>query len=165
MIIGNDRPMANGMRRSPHYVLTEEDIAVLKAEAESIGVPIEALRFNEGDFTGFSDFRRFIYIKGNVFPDLQYGANNPIDTMTSRAVLAHEYYGHVKMYPSPYQAGSWEDEFWAHKNAAVNTPNLTEEERESLILAAEEHMRKGNLSFSEYKEMRRVLDDARANFY
>ncbi|MDR3312866.1 MAG: hypothetical protein LBS96_00230 [Oscillospiraceae bacterium] len=166
MIRGIDeRGLARGMRRSPHYVLTEEDIAALKTEAVSIGIPIEILRFNAGDFTGYSDLRRLINVKGNIFPDLLYGERNPIDTMTPRAVLAHEYYGHFQMHPSPYAVGSWEDEFWAHRNAALNAPNLTGAERESLILAAEEHMRRGNLSFPKYKEMRRILDDARASFY
>ena len=160
-----NREMARGMRRSPHYILTEEDIARLKEEAALINIPLDVLRFNEGKFTCFSDLNRVIYLRGNVFPDLQYGDNNPIDTMTSRAVLAHEYYGHYLMYPSPYTAKSWEDEFWAHVNAARKAPNLSQEERESLVLAAEEHMRNGNLLFPEYKEMRRVLDDTRACFY
>lgn len=49
-------------------------------------------RFNEGSQTGFLDSERIINVRGDVLPDLN--SNHPRDLMSTRAVLAHEYYGH-----------------------------------------------------------------------
>ena len=128
------RAMAMGLRRPVSHVLTDAEIAELKQEAESIEVPVDKLIFNSGPQTGFRDRTEMIYIRGDVLPDPN--GNTMRDTMTSRAVLAHEYYGHYKSHPSEYEPGDWRDEFRASYNAAVNTPNLTDEERAQLMIDA-----------------------------
>ncbi len=50
--------------------------------------------------------------------------------------MAHEYYGHYKNNPSNFDIGDWRDEFRASYCAALNTPNLTDEERALLMLDA-----------------------------
>ena len=63
---------------------------------------------------------------------------NPSSIMSEKCALAHEYYGHYKMYPSPYPAGHWRDEFEASYRAAVDTPNLSEDDRRLLMIDAYE---------------------------
>ena len=76
--------------------------------------------------------------------------------MSSRAVLAHEYYGHFKKHPSEYPVGAWEDEFRASYNAAVYTPNLSAEERGLLMIDAYDREREAG-TFNEHDETARSL--------
>ena len=123
-----------GLRQPASHMLTTEEIIRLKAEAVSIGIPLEKLLFNQGSQTGFRDRNAMIYVRGDVLPDLY--SDIARDRMSSRAVLAHEYYGHYRNHPSEYEAGDWRDEFRASYDAAVHTPNLTDEERAQLMLDA-----------------------------
>jgi hypothetical protein len=127
-----ERGMANSLRRPPSYVLSSEEIKGIKEDALSIGVPIEVLRFNEGKRTGFRDKSKTISVRGDILPDLENGTSAR-DKMPSRAVLAHEYYGHYRNHPSPFEPDDWRDEFFASFNAAFDTPNLTREERIMLV--------------------------------
>ena len=129
----------NGQRRSRYYLLTEDDITHIKREAQAIGIPTEMLIFNKGDQTGFSDRLQKINIRGDIFPDLSSEHNR--DLLSERAVLAHEYYGHYKSYPSKYPVGDWRDEFEASYNAAINTPNLSTEDRARLMIDAYDRAR------------------------
>jgi hypothetical protein len=68
--------------------------------------------------------------------------------MSSRAVLAHEYYGH-----RPYRnvinhlpIGSWNDEFRASYMAAKNTPGLTDEDRRYLVIDALERAKESGIT-------------------
>lgn len=133
------RGMALGLRTSPSHILTDEEIKSLIKDAESIGIPIDVLKFNEGNRTGFSELTGKINVRGDVLPDVSSFQNR--DTMTSRAVLAHEYYGHYMNDPSEYSVGDWRDEYRASRDAALKTPNLLEIERASLMIDAYERAR------------------------
>ena len=152
--ITKKRGLAMGLRRPVSYILTEDEISKLKEEAESIGIPVKKLLFNQGRQTGFRDRDAMIYIRGDVLPDMNSVAAR--DRMSSRAVLAHEYYGHYKSHPSEYEPGDWRDEFRASYNAAVNTPNLTDEERASLMIDAYERAKEAG-EFKGYDETARRI--------
>ena len=149
------RAMPMGLRRPASHILTEEEITRLKEEAVSIGVPLEKLIFNQGTQTGFRDRNAMIYVRGDVLPDLR----SPIarDKMSSRAVLAHEYYGHCKNHPSEYEPGDWRDEFRASYDAAVHTPNLTDEERALLMIDAYDRAKEAGEFIGYDETARRIL--------
>ncbi len=150
----DSRNMANGGRRSRSYILTDDDIKQVKAEAEAIGVPVDILDFNTGTQTGFADLKGRINIKGDIFPDDTSRDNR--DQMSVRAVLAHEYYGHYMAHPSPYKVGDWRDEFYASYNAAVNAPNLTGEDRARLMIDAYDRAKAAGIT-KDYDETARRL--------
>lgn len=128
------RYFANGLRRDANYVLDDEDIRYVVEQAISIGIPEHVLRFNHGTQTGVVDLAGKINIRGDIFPDDRSSENR--DTMTVRAVLAHEYYGHYAHIGTAYAEGDWRDEFRASYRAAIDTPNLSDIERASLMIDA-----------------------------
>ena len=147
--------LAMGLRKPISHILDDTEIAKLIEEAKSIEIPVEKLVFNAGPQTGFRDRTALIYVRGDVLPDPNGVTMR--DKMTSRAVLAHEYYGHYKSHPSEYEPGDWRDEFRASYNAAVNTPNLTNEERAQLMLDAYDRAKESG-AFTGYDETaRRIL--------
>ena len=75
----------NGNRKSPFHTLTEEEIAILLAEAESIGIDTSVLRFNYQKVKGTSyiDALDVIAVNGNVLPDHHSGSAHPRDLMSS----------------------------------------------------------------------------------
>lgn len=151
----HERSMAMGLRQPPSRILTDEEIETLKSEAQSIGIPTEVLAFNQGRRTGFMDADGTISVRGDVLPDLTSSIAR--DRMSSRAVLAHEYYGHYMSHPSEYANGDWRDEFRASYNAAMNAPNLSDEERGHLILDAYDRAKQAG-EFTGYDETaRRIL--------
>ena len=96
-----------------------------------------------------------ISVRGDVLPDL--AGSNVQDKMSSRSVLAHEYYGHLKSHPSEYEHGDWRDEFRASYHAALDAPDLTDEERGHLILDAYDRAKEAG-EFTGYDETaRRIL--------
>ena len=151
----NIRGMANGLRQSPFRMLSENEIVSLKADAESIGIPLEVLRFNKGSKTGFLDNLKLINIRGDVLPDLN--GNSPRDLMSSKAVLAHEYYGHYANHPSLFRNGDWRDEFRASYCAAVNAPNLSDSDRRDLMLDAYDRAREAGIAVIYNKNARRII--------
>lgn len=132
--MGTDRNLAAGYRTNPNHILTEDEIASVRSDAASIGVPQDCLVFNEGGRTGYSDALGAITVRGDILPDNSSRANR--DAMTSRAVLAHEFYGHYKYRKTKLFPGDWRDEFRASYRAAIDTPNLSIEERASLMVDA-----------------------------
>ena len=148
------RGMANGGRRSRDYILTDDDIQYVIQEAEAIEIPTEVLRFNRGDKTGFRDGSKTIAIRGDIFPDLESHDNR--DQLSVRAALAHEYYGHYKAHPSPYAIDDWRDEFNASYRAALDTPNLSGEDRARLMIDAYDRAKQAGV-FLEYDEKARRL--------
>lgn len=149
------RAMPMGLRQPASHVLTEEEIARLKEEAVSIGIPLEKLIFNRGTQTGFRDRDAMIYVRGDVLPDLRSVIAR--DRMSSRAVLAHEYYGHCGNHPSEYEPGDWRDEFRASYDAAVHTPNLTDEERAQLMIDAYDRAKEAGEFIGYDETARRIL--------
>jgi hypothetical protein len=84
---------------------------------------------------------------------------HPRDLMSSRAVLAHEYYGH-----RPYRnadiklpAGSWNDEFRASYMAARNAPELSNDDRRYLILDALERAKSAGVTVTYNSFIKEVL--------
>ena len=149
------RAMPMGLRRPASHILTEEEITRLKEDAVSIGVPLEKLIFNQGTQTGFRDRNAMIYVRGDVLPDLRSVIAR--DRMSSRAVLAHEYYGHCANHPSEYEPGDWRDEFRASYDAAVHTPNLTDEERALLMIDAYDRAKEAGEFIGYDETARRIL--------
>lgn len=149
------RKMANGLRESPSHILSEAEIKSIVNDAESLDIPIDVLRFNKGNQTGFLDRTRLINIKGDILPDLS--STIPRDCMSQRAVLAHEYYGHFKSHPSRFVVGDWRDEFMASYRAALETPNLSDDERRMLMLDAYDRAKDAGVSVKYNKEARRII--------
>ena len=141
--------------RKPSHILTDEEITCVKAEADAIGVPDSILRFNKGGRTGFRDEDMRISVRGDILPDTL--GTTPRDTMSIRAVLAHEYYGHYKNHPSEYPRGYWMDEFRASYDAAVNAPNLSSEDRRNLMLDAYDRAKEAGETIEMTDEARRII--------
>lgn len=149
------REMPNGLRTSPFYILDDDEVASVRAEAVEIGIPLDLLRFNEGDRTGYSDDTGLIYIRGNILPDTS--STNARDRMSSRAALAHEYYGHYMTRGTMLPPGDWRDEFRASYRAAIKTPNLSDIERQDLMRDALDRASEAGVSITYNSEIRRIL--------
>jgi len=152
---GMDNRTASGFRRSPTGDLAADEIKHLENEIKIIDADKKAFRFNEGKRTGFSDRTQSINIRGDVFPDKE--SDHPRDRMSERAVLAHEYYGHLKFAPSNYEVGDWRDEMRASYIAAIKTPNLTTDDKKYLMLDAYERAREAGHYFEYSKKAREII--------
>lgn len=150
-----NRQMANAGRRSKYHILTEEEIESLKDDIRAIGADESLFLFNEGADTYYSDKRDRIFVCGNVLPDL--ASTHPRDLMSSRAALAHEYYGHRAYRNTRIAPNSWNDEFRASYMAAKNTPNLSDEDRRYLILDALERAKESGVTIKYNDYIRRML--------
>lgn len=76
--------------------------------------------------------------------------------MSERAVLAHEYYGHFKFYPSAFRPNDWRDEMRASYIAALKAPNLSDEDRAYLIIDAYERAKEAGHYFDYSKKAREI---------
>lgn len=150
-----ERPMSNGLRTSPFYILTKEEIESIKRDAKELDIPENILRFNQGNQTGFLDKNMKINVRGDILPDKS--SNIVRDILSQKAVLVHEYYGHYKNHPSQFRIGDWRDEFRASYCAAINAPNLSGEERRLLMLDAYDRAREANVSVRYNKKARRLI--------
>ena len=108
-----------------------------------------------GTRTSYVDDLDIIQIKGDVFPDVN--SIHPRDLMSSRAVIAHEYYGHRAYRNTILKDGSWNDEFRASYMAAKNAPNLSETDRRYLMLDAIERAKESGVSIKYNDFMRRII--------
>ena len=151
----SSREMANGMRRPSTYILSDDEIKRLKVDIEAIGADISVFEFNRGRYTGYNDDTDKIKIRGDVLPDLN--SQHPRDLMSSRAVIAHEYYGHRAYRGTKVEKGSWNDEFRASYVAAKNTPNLSTEDRRYLVLDAIERAKEKGITIKNNDFIRRIL--------
>lgn len=151
----SERRMANGLRTSPYHILSDEEIKSVKKAAKELNIPESILRFNQGNQTGFWDGKEIINIRGDILPDKS--SNNLRDVLSSKAVLAHEYYGHYKNHPSQFRVGDWRDEFRASYCAALNAPNLSAEERRMLMLDAYDRAKEAGVRVRYNKEARRLI--------
>ena len=96
-----------------------------------------------------------ITIRGDVLPDLS--SHQLRDRLSQKAVLAHEYYGHYKAHPSQFRVGDWRDEFRASYRAALDAPNLSDEERRMLMLDAYDRAKEAGVTVQYNKAARRVI--------
>ena len=135
----------SGLRKSPHNILTEEEINSLKSDICTIGADITVFKFNYGTHTGYVDDADIISVRGDVFPDDVYSVH-PRDMMSARAVLAHEYYGHRANQGTPLKKGAWNDEFRASYMAARNAPGLSEKDRMLLVMDAMERAKEAGVT-------------------
>ena len=149
------RNMANGMRKSAIHVLTDTEIESLKEDIKAIQADETIFRFNKGDITSYKDEYDIIFVRGDVLPEPN--SLHPRDLMSSRAVLAHEYYGHRVYRNTRLEEGSWNDEFRASYMAAKNAPNLSDEDRRYLILDALERAKEKGISIRHNDFIREVL--------
>lgn len=150
----DDRSLAMGYRTPKSHILTDTEVADIKRDAEAIGVPVDILRFNQGTQTGFRDRTSLIYIRGDILPDRHSVIAR--DRMSPQAVLAHEYYGHYRSHPSEYDAGDWRDEFRASYRAALDAPNLSDEDRALLMIDAYDRAKEAGVIL-EYDEKARGI--------
>lgn len=149
------RNLPNGLRTAPSHILTEAEIESLKKDIASIEADESVFKFNKGHRTGYDDVLDEIRVKGDILPDLS--SKHPRDRMSSRAALAHEYYGHRANRGTNVPNGAWNDEFRASYMAAKNCPNLSDEERTDLILDALERAKESGVTIKNNDFIRRVL--------
>ena len=171
MIVTEEKHTAAGSRKSPLYELTAEDIEYVKNEIEAIGADVSDFVFNSNVTRGtcFLASDGKVHIKGNIFPD--ESSTHPRDIMSVRAVLAHEYYGH-RPYREQYlredndtsldsinkiMSRAWADEFRASYMAAINAPNLSDDDRYLLIRDALSRAEEAGVSIKYNKYIRRFL--------
>jgi hypothetical protein len=146
---------AYGKRRSQFIELTDEEINSLKDDILAIEADVNIFVFNKGYQTGYVDVEDIITVLGDVLPDKN--SNHPRDLMSSRAVLAHEYYGHRPNRNTRLHEGAWNDEFRASYLAAKNAPGLTEQDRKYLLLDAMERAKSAGVRIYLNRFMRRVI--------
>lgn len=158
----SSRNMANGLRKPPTYVLSDKEIESLKTDIEAIGADENIFKFNAGRQTAYDEVLDEIRVRGDVLPDTN--SLHPRDLMSSRAVLAHEYYGHRAYRGTKLTKGSWNDEFRASYMAAKNTPNLTDEDRRYLVLDALERAKESGVSIRNNDFIRRILYGDKNNY-
>ena len=149
------RSMANGGRKSPYHILTEDEIKSLREDITAIKADPKVFKFNAGLQTGYDDENDVVYVKGDVLPDLS--SRHPRDLMSARATLAHEYYGHRSYRGTKLKKDSWNDEFRASYTAATKAPGLSYEDRCYLILDALERARESGVTIRYNKTIRRIL--------
>ena len=128
----------------------------LKSEITTIHADEKIFLFNDGFQTSYSDDADIIFVKGDVLPD-NTNSIQPRDLMSSRAVLAHEYYGHRANRNTPLRRGSWNDEFRASYSAAVNAPNLSSDDRRCLMLDAYERAKEGGQILKYNQKAREII--------
>lgn len=153
--IASQRTLAMGLRTEPSKILDEEEIKSIKEDAKALNIDENILVFNSGKQTGFVDSKMIINIRGDILPDTR--SVMPRDIMSARAALAHEYYGHYMHHPSRFRVGDWRDEFRASYMAAVNAPNLTDEDRSLLMLDAFDRAKEAGVSIKYNSVARRVI--------
>jgi len=150
------RNMSNGNRRSVFEKLTKEEERYVKHAAKEIEIPTKMLEFIPGRSTGYSDSRKNITIGADVFPSNDGSIHNR-DTITVKAVLAHEYYGHYHFRKTKLGIGDPRDEIRASYYAAVHTPGLTKEERQQLMRDALDRANDAGIKLNMTDEVRRIL--------
>lgn len=154
---GKTRNLPNGMRKPVAYILKNDEISSLQKDITAINADKNVFKFNSGVQTSYVDKYDIINVRGDVLPDKH--STHPRDLMSSRAVLAHEYYGHRAYRNTKLASGSWNDEFRASYMASKNTPNLSDEDRRYLVLDAIERAKENGITIKYNNYMRRVLYD------
>lgn len=147
--------MANGPRCAPKRHVSEAEELRIRKDADDLKIPQDVLKFNTGIQTSFDDDHGWINIRGDIFP-ADY-AQNPESILNERCALAHEYYGHMKHSPSRFDIGDWRDEFEASYSAAINTPNLTDDERRMLMIDAFDRAKDAGVPVKMNEKARRII--------
>lgn len=150
------RNMANGGRKSKFIKLTEAEKDFIIKEAKAIGIDEKYIRFRDCRATGYDDEDNLIYVSSQIFPAQD---DSPIarDRMSVRAVLAHEYYGHMANRNTSLPRNNWIDEFRASYRGAQKCSNLTDEERADLVRDAYDRAKEAGVTVKLTKFARRAL--------
>lgn len=148
------RELSAGLRGSPNKPLTTAQQVDILEQAAQIGIPPDKIAFRTGT-TAYSDELDVVFVGGNVYPDLS--STNNRDTISVKATLAHEYYGHRRFRKTKLPYGDWRDEFRASYRAALDTPNLTDEERRSLMVDAYNRASEGGAALRYTDDYRRIV--------
>lgn len=101
--------------------------------APGCGQPVapKDLHPNDGEVTAYNDRADVIRVNADIFPNEAGTTAN--STMSPRAALAHEYYGHRSARHTPLEPGTWNDELRASFRAARDAPGLTSADRAALV--------------------------------
>ena len=150
----NWRSFASGLRKQVSR-LTDAEINVLRADIDAIGADLSVFSFNTGLYTGYDDELAVIHVLGDVIPDKNGTSSR--DVMSSRAVLAHEYYGHYNFAPSSFPIGDWRDEMRASYIAARTSPGLSREERRDLVVDAYDRAREAGYNYEYSKWAKEIV--------
>ncbi|WP_307770649.1 hypothetical protein [uncultured Phascolarctobacterium sp.] len=150
------RNMANGGRKSKFIKLTDVEKDFIIKEAKAIGIDKKYLRFRDYRATGYDEEDDLIYVSSQIFPAQD---DSPIarDRMSVRAVLAHEYYGHMANRNTSLPRNNWIDEFRASYRGAQKCSNLTDDERADLVRDAYDRAKEAGVTVKLTKFARRVL--------
>lgn len=90
-----------------------------------------------------------------MFPDEGSTCNR--DRLSVEAVLTHEHYGRAAFPDSSCPTGSWADEFRANYRAALNAPELSDEERASLMVDTYQRASEVGVKVSYTKNYRKLV--------
>lgn len=170
-VLSDEKRTVAGNRRSPFYILSDEDINLIEKEIIAINADLKDFVFNS-EYTRGTCFLASdgkVHVKGNIFPD--EFSDHPRDRLSVRAVLAHEYYGH-RPYRQQYlkqdsdtspdslnkmMSMVWADEFRASYIAAKNAPNLSTSDRSLLIQDALSRAEEAGVAIKYNDFIRRTL--------
>lgn len=148
------RYFANGARGSNRRTLTGSEVKKVKAAANELSIPTELLTFDSRP-TGYSRVSKKVNVGGDVFPD--EGSTYNRDRLSVEAVLTHEYYGRAAFPDSSCPIGSWADEFRANYRAALNAPELSDEERASFMVDTYQRASEVGVKVSYTKSYRKLV--------
>lgn len=128
-----------GMRCQNKTPLTFEEIERLKMEICAIQADISIFDFNFSLYTMYCYEEDRILVARDIFPNMEFMPLHPRDALSSKAMLALEYYGYRKW------AGKndWRNRLYAKADTVFNAPGLSDVERITLLnyatFEAEEH--------------------------
>lgn len=138
--------------------LTDEEIAELKAEIKRIKADESKFVFNvPRKRTGYYDEEDLIVVNKKILPAVD-DSSTARDRMSSRAALAHEYYGHRAFRWTSLLPGDWRDEFRASYFAAIKTPNLEPIDRQLLMRDALDRAKEAGVTIRMTDTIRRGLN-------
>ena len=132
-----DRNLFGLFKDNKDNKLSEDEIQHLMNEIVAIGADPACFRFNERVGIGFIDHTGLIYIDRTILNTQD--KIPPKYRLSVRGILAHEYWGHLKNHPSPFEPNAPEDECWADDSAARRSLGLSDEERTILFRRALRH--------------------------
>lgn len=151
------RYMANGLRSPDFANLNEEEIERLMQEINEIQADASIFRFNVQNMqTGYYDELDEIILNRGVLPSADTSLSAR-DMMSSKAVIAHEYYGHRSFRNTRLKQEDWRDEFRASYTAAIKTPNLSDEDRQLLMRDALDRAKEAGVSIKTNRQIRSIL--------
>ena len=156
-IIDNGRGMANSLRQPDTPTLTDDEISQLKQEIKELKADESVFMFNVPNRdTGYYDEKDLIILNRAVLPAVD-DSRTARDRLTSKSVIAHEYYGHRAYRGTKLPRNDWRDEFRASYMAALKAPSLTRDERQLLMRDALDRAKEAGVTIKTTRTIRRIL--------